>query len=48
MAEVLFSPVCDMVVDNFDNSPGLSRIAFLEGNGPMMIGKVVSTKQSEF
>jgi hypothetical protein len=47
MAEVLFTPVCEMVVDKFENSPGLSRIAFLEGNGPMMIGKVVFTKKSE-
>merc|ERR1712146_730958 len=31
-----------LVVDTFKNCEGLSRIAFLDGNGVVMLGKIVS------
>ena len=42
MAEVVFRPQQPMVVDSFKNCEGLSRIAFLDGNTAVMLGKVVS------
>lgn len=42
MAEVVFEPCKPLVVDSFKNCEGLSRIAFLEGNGAVMLGKIVS------
>uniref|UniRef100_A0A7S4GKQ8 Tr-type G domain-containing protein n=2 Tax=Sar TaxID=2698737 RepID=A0A7S4GKQ8_OXYMA len=42
MAEVVFSPMQPLVVDTFKNCEGLSRIAFLDGNGAVMLGKIVS------
>lgn len=41
MAEVVFEPCKPMVVDTFQNCEGLSRIAFLEGNSAVMLGKIV-------
>ena len=43
MAEVVFEPCQPLVVDSFRNCEGLSRIAFLDGNTAVMLGKVVST-----
>nr|AAV34148.1 EF-1 alpha-like protein [Helicosporidium sp. ex Simulium jonesi] len=43
MAEVVFEPCQPLVVDSFKNCEGLSRIAFLDGNTAVMLGKVVST-----
>ena len=43
MAEVVFEPCQPLVVDNFKNCEGLSRIAFLDGNTAVMLGKVVKT-----
>eukprot|EP00998_Keelungia_sp_KM082_P010491 NODE_668_length_1718_cov_99.639221_g658_i0.p1 GENE.NODE_668_length_1718_cov_99.639221_g658_i0~~NODE_668_length_1718_cov_99.639221_g658_i0.p1 ORF type:complete len:485 (+),score=152.63 NODE_668_length_1718_cov_99.639221_g658_i0:60-1514(+) len=43
MAQVTFAPQQPLVVDTFKNCEGLSRIAFLDGNGVVMLGKVVST-----
>jgi len=43
MAEITFEPCQPLVVDSFKNCEGLSRIAFLDGNGVVMLGKVVST-----
>ena len=40
MAEVVFRPQQPMVVDSFKNCEGLSRIAFLDGNTAVMLGKV--------
>merc|ERR1711865_94767 len=40
MAEVSFEPVKPLVVDTFLNCEGLSRIAFLEGNSAVMLGKI--------
>eukprot|EP00746_Dinoflagellata_sp_MGD_P125379 gnl/MRDRNA2_/MRDRNA2_60135_c0_seq1.p1 gnl/MRDRNA2_/MRDRNA2_60135_c0~~gnl/MRDRNA2_/MRDRNA2_60135_c0_seq1.p1 ORF type:complete len:474 (+),score=53.38 gnl/MRDRNA2_/MRDRNA2_60135_c0_seq1:139-1422(+) len=42
MAEVVFEPVKQLVVDTFQNCEGLSRIAFLEGNSAVMLGKIIS------
>jgi elongation factor 1-alpha len=42
MAEVVFEPVQPLVVDSFKACEGLSRIAFLDGNTAVMLGKVVS------
>jgi len=43
MAQVEFAPIQPFVVDSFKNCEGLSRIAFLDGNGVVMLGKVVKT-----
>eukprot|EP00887_Chlorella_sp_A99_P001078 scaffold14.g1078.t1 len=43
MAEVVFEPQQPLVVDSFKNCEGLSRIAFLDGNTAVMLGKVVAT-----
>jgi len=40
MAEVVFEPVRPLVVDTFKSCEGLSRIAFLEGNSAVMLGKI--------
>jgi len=47
MAQVTFEPQQPLVVDSFKNCEGLSRIAFLDGNGVVMLGKVVSTVHKE-
>merc|ERR1712139_20192 len=41
MAEIKFAPQQPLVVDTFKNCEGLSRIAFLDGNGVVMLGKIV-------
>jgi elongation factor 1-alpha len=41
-AEVVFEPVQPLVVDSFENCEGLSRIAFLDGNSAVMLGKIVA------
>jgi elongation factor 1-alpha len=43
MAEVIFRPQQPLVVDSFKNCEGLSRIAFLDGNTAVMLGKVTAT-----
>jgi elongation factor 1-alpha len=42
MAQVTFEPVQPLVVDSFKSCEGLSRIAFLDGNTAVMLGKVVA------
>jgi elongation factor 1-alpha len=42
MAEVTFEPQQPLVCDTFKNCEGLSRVAFMDGNGVVMLGKVVS------
>jgi len=42
MAEVQFRPQQPLVVDSFKNCEGLSRIAFLDGNTAVMLGKVTA------
>merc|ERR1712072_1484377 len=41
MAECTFAPQQPLVVDTFKSCEGLSRIAFLDGNGVVMLGKIV-------
>merc|ERR1711998_634752 len=41
MAQVEFEPCQPLIVDSFKSCEGLSRIAFLDGNGVVMLGKVV-------
>ena len=41
VSEVNFAPQQPLVVDTFKNCEGLSRIAFLDGNGVVMLGKIV-------
>jgi len=45
MAEVVFAPQQPLVVDSFKNCEGLSRVAIMEGNGVVMLGKVVKTQE---
>merc|ERR1712070_562518 len=45
MEECTFTPQQPLVVDTFKNCEGLSRIAFLDGNGVVMLGKIVSAEQ---
>jgi len=35
------------VCDTFKNCEGLSRVAFMDGNGVVMLGKVVSCERRE-
>lgn len=41
ICEVSLKPGSPIVVDTFANWEGLSRIAFLEGNTPVMLGKII-------
>merc|ERR1712137_453315 len=41
MAQCVFEPTQPFVVDSFKACEGLSRIAFLDGNSAVMLGKVV-------
>jgi elongation factor 1-alpha len=43
VAECVFAPQQPLVVDSFKNCEGLSRIAFLDGNSAVMLGKVTTT-----
>merc|ERR1719224_267078 len=47
MAECIFEPQQPLVADTFKNCEGLSRIAFMDGNGVVMPGKVISCEQSD-
>jgi elongation factor 1-alpha len=47
VAQAKFEPQHPLVVDTHKNCEGLSRIAFLDGNTVMMLGKVVSTVARE-
>merc|ERR1711985_176532 len=40
VAQCVFAPTQALVVDSFKNCEGLSRIAFLDGNTAVMLGKV--------
>lgn len=39
MAEVVFEPAQPFVIDSFKNCEGLGRVAVMEGNGVVMLGK---------
>ncbi|KAJ1509542.1 hypothetical protein HMI54_000891 [Coelomomyces lativittatus] len=43
-AECVFEPLKRFVVDTFEKCEGLSRIAFLDGNTAVMLGKVVQVE----
>lgn len=43
VAEIVFEPQTPLIVDSFKNCEGLSRIAFLDGNTAVMLGKVIKT-----
>merc|ERR1711981_175694 len=45
MAECVFAPQQPLVVDTFKNCEGLSRVAIMEGNGVVMLGKVIKTTE---
>merc|ERR1712157_201891 len=42
MAQCSFQPQQPLVCDTFKNCEGLSRVAFMDGNGVVMLGKVIS------
>jgi len=42
MAQASFAPQQPLVTDTFKNCEGLSRVAFMDGNGVVMLGKIVS------
>eukprot|EP00612_Vaucheria_litorea_P004585 CAMPEP_0171462174 /NCGR_PEP_ID=MMETSP0945-20130129/6319_1 /TAXON_ID=109269 /ORGANISM="Vaucheria litorea, Strain CCMP2940" /LENGTH=463 /DNA_ID=CAMNT_0011988651 /DNA_START=24 /DNA_END=1415 /DNA_ORIENTATION=- len=44
MASVVFQPLQPFMCDSFKNCEGLSRIAFLDGNTAVMLGKVTKTE----
>merc|ERR1712187_878148 len=45
MAECKFQPQQPLVCDTFKNCEGLSRVAFMDGNGVVMLGKVITAEQ---
>merc|ERR1712059_80082 len=47
MAEAQFQPQQPLVADSFKNCEGLSRVAFMDGNGVVMLGKVISCEQTQ-
>jgi len=47
MAQVKFAPQQPFVVDGFKNCEGLGRVAIMEGNGVVMLGKVVKSTFKE-
>merc|ERR1712151_702969 len=47
MAQCSFQPQQPLVCDTFKNCEGLSRVAFMDGNGVVMLGKVVSCERQE-
>jgi len=47
MAECTFEPQQPLVCDTFKNCEGLSRVAFMDGNGVVMLGKVTTATQAQ-
>jgi len=47
MAECTFVPQQPLVCDSFKHCEGLSRIAFMDGNGCVMLGKVTECEKKE-
>jgi len=47
MAQVTFEPQQPFVVDTFKNCEGLGRVAIMEGNSVVMLGKVVKVDKYE-
>jgi len=44
MAEVVFEPQSPFVADAFDQCEGLARLAIMEGNGVVMLGKIMGVE----
>merc|ERR1712232_515081 len=44
-AQCSFQPQQPLVCDTFKNCEGLSRVAFMDGNGVVMLGKVISCER---
>jgi elongation factor 1-alpha len=44
MAQVIFEPCQDFVVDTFKNCEGLGRVAIMEGANVVMLGKIVKVE----
>jgi elongation factor 1-alpha len=47
MAECSFEPQQPLVCDTFKHCEGLSRVAFMDGNGVVMLGKVTTAEQKK-
>jgi len=47
MGEVVFEPQQPFVVDTFKNCEGLGRVAIMEGNQVVMLGKIVAVEYSK-
>merc|ERR1712013_634790 len=47
MADCTFQPQQPLVCDSFKNCEGLSRVAFMDGNGVVMLGKVTACERKE-
>jgi len=47
MAEIVMEPQQPLVADSFKNCEGLSRIAFLDGNSAVMLGKIIAVTKKE-
>merc|ERR1712194_178899 len=47
MAQCSFHPQQPLVCDTFKNCEGLSRVALMDGNGVVMLGKVISCERKE-
>ncbi|CAG9461885.1 unnamed protein product [Pedinophyceae sp. YPF-701] len=43
-AQVKFEPMQPLICDTFKNCEGLSRVAFLDGNSAVMLGKIVAVE----
>jgi elongation factor 1-alpha len=43
----VFEPLHPLVVDSFKNCEGLSRIAFLDGNTAVMLGKITAVDRKD-
>ena len=44
VAQCVFAPIQPFVCETFDKCEGLSRIAFLDGNTAVMLGKIVKVE----
>ena len=45
LTQCSFQPQQPLVCDSFKNCEGLSRVAFMDGNGVVMLGKVIACEQ---
>ena len=44
MAQLVFEPQQPFVVDSFKNCEGMGRVAIMEGNGVVMLGKITAVE----